>query len=298
MAASPEPSNRLLTIALALSRGIGAKSLVRIHTRNELLGRTPSEFLRLTPECLQEEYSVPKPAAVRWSDDCAQKLVEARDLLNRLDELNVDFATALDAHYPALLDQFATDPPGLLFFYGNSRLLEQKTFCVMASRKAPKAAADLIEERANERILRGEVLVTGHDTPEYQRSAVVPLRWGAPRILVLDSGFFKALGSDLKDEPFRAARLWRYQFDAKTDLAVSAVNPMGTFHPTANQRRDGIIAGLSLELDFAWVNEGGNMESLLKQAIKVGRRAAIADLNLDYRRWAQMGAEVITTAPR
>jgi DNA processing protein len=298
MAAKSEPSTRLLTLALALTKGIGAKTLIRIHTRNELLGRSPGEFLRLTPESLREEYGLTMPTAVRWKEATNASLAAANELLGRMDELNVTFATALDAHYPPLLEQFAKDPPGLIFFHGNTNLLQQRTFCVMASRKAPRAALEIIENRANDRILRGEVLVTGHDTPEYQRSAVVPLRWGAPRILVLDNGFFQALGQDLKDEPFRAARLWRYQFDAKTDLAVSAVNPIQKYHPTANQRRDVIIAGLSHELDFAWVNSGGNMENLLNQALKVGRNVSISDINLDYRTWERSGATVIPAQVR
>ena len=74
-------------------------------------------------------------------------------------------------------------------------------------------------------VLDGKVLVCGIHSPAHQRAAVVPLKWGSPRILILSGGFYHHLGENLKDEPFRTARLWRYQFDAKTDLVVSRRAP-------------------------------------------------------------------------
>ena len=71
----------------------------------------------------------------------------------------------------------------------------------------------------------GKVLVCGIHSPAHQRVAVVPLRWGSPRIVVLSGGFFHHLGADLREEPFRSARLWRYAWDPSTDLAVSRRPP-------------------------------------------------------------------------
>jgi DNA processing protein len=75
----------------------------------------------------------------------------------------------------------------------------------------------------------------------------VPLRWGAPRILVFSGGFHHHLGPDLKEEPFRAARLWRYQFDAKTDLVISRRAPdklptFARFNPTVDRLIQRIVA--------------------------------------------------------
>ena len=89
-------------------------------------------------------------------------------------------------------------------------------------------------------MLGGKVVVTGIHSPAHQRSAIVPLRWGAPRILVLSGGFHHHLGPNLKEEPFRAARLWRYQFDERTDLVISRRAPdklptFAQFNPTVDR---------------------------------------------------------------
>jgi hypothetical protein len=118
--------------------------------------------------------------------------------------------------------------PAGLWLYGNVRLLQTKIVhiekCLASSAPTPSELED-IERAAEQLVLSGSVLVTGIHNLAHQRAAVVPLRWGAPRILVLSGGFEYHLGKELKDEPFRAARLWRYQFDAATDLVISRRAP-------------------------------------------------------------------------
>jgi hypothetical protein len=41
----------------------------------------------------------------------------------------------------------------------------------------------------------------------------------------VSGGFHHHLGARLNEEPFRAARLWRYAFDAQTDLVISRRAP-------------------------------------------------------------------------
>jgi DNA processing protein len=169
---------------------------------------------------------------------------------------------------------------------------------VLASRKASSAALNQLEALAEEAVLAGEVLVAGHDTPEYQRSAVVPLRWGSPRILCLDRGLFQVLGPELKEEAFRAARLWRYQFDPHTDLEVSGFLPESKFIGVNNQVRDRLVAGLSERVDIVHMAEGGNMERIARMALKAGRRVRISDRCLQYRAFAELGAEVLAAGPK
>ena len=118
--------------------------------------------------------------------------------------------------------------PAGLWLFGNVRLLEGRLAHVEEALREPDhlpSELDAIERMAEELVLTGCVLVTGIHNPAHQRAAIVPLRWGAPRILVLSGGFKYHLGPDLKDEPFRAARLWRYQFDERTDLVISRRAP-------------------------------------------------------------------------
>jgi len=205
----------------------------------------------------------------------------------------VSMLTSVDAHYPRLIEEFDADPPGVLFLYGNKKLLEAKTFSVLSSRNTLPASLELIEKLTEEGVLNGEILVTGHDTPEYQRSAIVPLRWGAPRILCLDRGLFKVLGDDLKDEAFRAARLWRYQFDPGTDLAISPFRPDADFIGINNKIRDRLVGSLSRRLDFVQIAEGGNMLRLARQALKAGRPVRVSDRSLSYRTLRNEGASIL-----
>ncbi|HZH99156.1 MAG TPA: DNA-processing protein DprA, partial [Fimbriimonadaceae bacterium] len=198
-------SRRDFALLLAMTPGIGGRTVTRILARNDLLSRTPESFLKLSPEAMKEEYGVKLRSGELLKECAKDPLSRVRPMQERLDKLGVGLITSADAHYPERVESMDPDPPGVLFLYGNAKLLEPKTFCVLSSRNTSRAGLDLMERLSEEHVLSGEIAVAGHDTPEYQRSALVPLRWGAPRILCLDRGLFQALGENLTEEPFRAA---------------------------------------------------------------------------------------------
>ncbi|MBX3120327.1 MAG: DNA-processing protein DprA [Fimbriimonadaceae bacterium] len=278
---------------LALTPGIGGRTLVRILARCDLMGQSPYEFFALSPEALKEDYGLPNKLAGQVSGSMDRLVSELSELEQKLESLGVHLVTAADAHFPARLDGIDLDPPPALFLYGNQKLLETKTFCILSSRSTPPKGLEMIEKLAEQGVLKGEVLVSGHDRPEYQRSAVVPLRWGSPRILCLDRGMFAALGDDLSVEPFRTARLWRFQFDKSTDLVVSPFRPNAGFAGVNNQVRDRLVAALSDRMDFVLVNPGGNMDKLARAGLKAGRQVRVSDLSLKYRQYRELGAEVL-----
>lgn len=280
-----------LSLALAQSPGIGSKTISRILARNAMLGTKPDAFAKLSQAVLQEEYRLPPSAAQEWVSRREQNLANARVMEARLSELGVRLACPVDAHYPGGIEELWTDPPGLLFLYGNIPLLDSPTFTVLSSRNSSPEARLEMEKLTEAGVLNHEVLVTGHDTPEYRSAAIVPLRWGAPRILVLDNGMFHALGENLTQEPFQAARLWRYQFDPKADLVVSAINPTWNTHRGANQQRDRLIGALSRRIDLVTASPGGNMETIGQTALKAGRRVRLSALCADPDRFP--GAESI-----
>ncbi|MHB8637613.1 MAG: DNA-processing protein DprA [Fimbriimonadaceae bacterium] len=290
-------TDRTFALFLASLPGVGGRSVVRILARNTLLGRSPAEFMALSPEALREEYGLIDKVAQTVAMPADGAYQRAKELYARLSGLGVNIVTPADAHYPSRLEAFDPDPPGVLFLYGNTRLLAAPTFAVLASRRASGAALNQLEALSEQAVLAGEILVAGHDTPEYQRSAVVPLRWGSPRILCLDRGLFRVLGPELKEEAFRAARLWRYQFDSHTDLAVSCFLPDAGFIGVNNRVRDRMVAGLAERLDIVHMAEGGNMERLARMALRAGRRVRISDRCLQYRVLAELGAEVLPAGP-
>jgi predicted Rossmann fold nucleotide-binding protein DprA/Smf involved in DNA uptake len=292
MQASAGLSSRRLLMLLALTPGIGGRTLTRVAARIELMGHSPAEFLGLSAEGMAEAYGIKLKVAQEILTRSHSWSAEADGLERKLAERDVQLITAADAHYPARLEQFDPQAPGALFCYGNTRLLESKTFCVLSSRNTSRRGLELVEKWTEEGVFNGEVLVSGHDRPEYQRAALVPLRWGSPRILCFDRGMFHVLGEDLTQEPFRSARLWRYQFDPKTDLAISPFRPDATFRGVNNQVRDRLVAGLSDRLDGVELAGGGNMEKLVFMGLKCGRRARVSDRSDSWPSLREAGAEI------
>ncbi len=117
--------------------------------------------------------------------------------------------------------------PACLWLYGNTRLLGAKLEYIpdaFGPETHSPSDHNRIESKSEQIVLSGTVLVCGIHNVAHQRAACVPLRWGAPRIVVFSGGFNYHLGENLDQEPFRVARLWRFEWDAKTDLAISLTN--------------------------------------------------------------------------
>lgn len=285
-------SRRTVVIALDHCPGLGGVLIARTLARMDFQGWSADDLTALPPDTLIAEFRWPEPSAMLWLEHQKEWIESAETFSRKLDQHGISLLSAADAAFPAQIEQFDAEGPGLLYLYGNTKLIEATTFTVMSSRKSPPGALDLIESLTEKEVLEGGTLVCGHNTPEYQRAAIVPLRWGSPRILALDTGLFNALGSDLKQEPFRAARLWRYQFDPHTDLVVSCENPFAGGHKASNRKRDRLVAMLAQRLHFVQIGEGGNMDRLARRALQSGREVWVSDLTLNYRDYARLGAQI------
>ena len=118
--------------------------------------------------------------------------------------------------------------PSGLWLFGNVRALRGILVHVDGALGAADHSHETltqIERTVEESVLNSGILVTGIHNAAHMRAAVIPLRWGAPRIVVLSGGFKYHLGANLDQEPFPAARLWRHRWDPLTDLAVSRRAP-------------------------------------------------------------------------
>lgn len=258
-----------LELALCLTPELGSASVSKILARNALLGTQPEEFFRLREERLIEEYGLREGAAKAICSHDFWERVE--NFKKRVRGKNVILATQRSPIYPRRLEVFCQPPPGYVFLYGNYTALDGKTFCVLASRDASEEELAKVEKSVEVGVLEPMTLVSGANTAAYQRAAVVPLRWGAPRILVLDRGLFAALGDGLDQEPFSAARLWRYRFDPSVDLVVSPFRPDDKYAPINNRKRDECVVGLSDIVRWVYLRPGGNMEGLIERAKEVGK---------------------------
>ncbi len=259
----------------------------------DLLGHKPEELFALSPEGLREEYGLSPAVAARLFERGTKVPDEVAETIDHLERFGVGLVTTADAHYPARLEAFEPDPPSALYIYGNTKLMQARTFAVLSSRSASSQALSRIEKLAEEGVLNAEILVTGHNRPEYMRGAVVPLRWGSPRILCLDRGLFSTLGDTLSEEPFAAARLWRYKFDPETDLALSPVRPRAGFVRSFNKVRDHLVAGLSERIDFVHIRPGGNMDRLARMALKAGRSVRVLASDPEAASYEDLGAGLL-----
>lgn len=134
----------------------------------------------------------------------------------------VDLETAHPTAYAAIVASLGYVPVRLRA-YGNTDLVNSSKLFQLVECNGYDFATklgDKIEQDAERNILNGGVLVTSY-TPSYQRAAVVPLRWGCPRIMVSPEGIRKKLGENLNTEMALMFRLWRYEFDPSTDLVLS-----------------------------------------------------------------------------
>lgn len=115
-----------------------------------------------------------------------------------------------------------------LWVYGNPRLLKAKRAYVpkvcFGDENNPQDLIDIAME-TNRLVFEGYVIVSGIHNRLHRQAALVPLRWGSPRILVISGGFTHFFGDNFEEEPFPLAKRWRDCWDPRVDLAVSAQDP-------------------------------------------------------------------------
>lgn len=258
-------------LALSLAPKVGSELFRKIVSKQTQHGLDSRACLEMDASALTSELGMPAATAEAFADRTSSMYADLDRFKRQVGAKPVRLVTTASAIYPQRLVDFCKSPPAFLFLYGNVRLLKSKTFSVLCSRNPSADDLAAVERVAEEGVLAPMTLVGGTNTDAYQRASIVPLRWGAPRILVLDRGLFSALGDDLEDEPFRAARLWRYRFDPETDLVVSRNRPFDAFAAGNAALRDELVVALSDELRVIRMRQGGNIEKLASRAVELGR---------------------------
>ena len=256
---------------LALCLSVGSAAFGAVLQKMAVMGIDPKTVSEIDGEILTAHLGIPAAAAAAMADRGSEVHKAVARYRKQVGTKSVRMLTPESVLYPKRVTDFLASPPAFLFAYGNLRALNSTTFAVICSRDPSPANLEAVERAAEQGVLSSKVLVGGTNTDAYQRAAVVPLRWGAPRILVLDRGLFVALGSELTEEPFRTARLWRYKFDPETDLVISRNRPFDEYAPSNQKYRDDLLVALSDEIHGVALRPGGNMDKLAKKAEAAGR---------------------------
>ncbi|MER3413137.1 MAG: hypothetical protein C4341_02645 [Armatimonadota bacterium] len=260
-----------ICLILCLAPKVGHAAFARVVNECRVRGIEPEALLRMGADRLREEFRLHPHSARALANGATELRRRAHLLRQKVGDKPVRLVTRDSPLYPRALEEFCRTPPGYLFLYGNPKVLNNPTFCVIASRGATREDLDRVSRIVEEQTLEGKTLITGSNTPAYRAAAVVPLRWGAPRIVVVERGLFSALGDDLERELFAAARLWRYRFDPTTDLVISFSRPDEGAVKSDSTRRDEIVVGLSQEVYAVRIRKGGNMERLMARVEERGR---------------------------
>lgn len=237
---------------------------------------TATEFLRLPPDILVREWGLSQRAAeaiasphIGWW----RRFAEIDALVRRH---GVEVLTAQHILYPLALEAFCHDAPPVLFAHGQLGLLEKGwRFAVICSRGAPHVALEAVDELTQRAIREGGTLVTGHNTPSYQRASLAAIRLEQPSVTVLDRGLLEALGEQLNRPLFATARLYELEFRADRDLVVSSFPMQAGCLGRHNRRRDELVFGLADVVFAVWVRAGGVMEQLLQRARDLGKRIEV-----------------------
>lgn len=118
--------------------------------------------------------------------------------------------------------------PAGLWLYGNVRLLEANLAYIPESLGPPTHGSkqlDALGRIAEDLILSSKVLVCGVHNRVSPKSCCYATTLGSTPDRDLLGRVSVPSGTRAEDGPFRAGRLWRYEWDPKTDLAISRLDP-------------------------------------------------------------------------
>lgn len=267
----PVDTSEDFELALCFAPRVGSETFRGVLAKKATLALSSEECFALNRDGLVDSLQMPAAAAEAFADRSSKMYESLLKYKENAGTKGVRLLTTSSSIYPSRIIDFCPSPPAFLFVYGNLKVLTSSTFTVICSRDPTAADLDAVERASETGVLASKALVGGTNTDAYQRAAVVPLRWGAPRILALDRGLFCALGDDLSEEPFRTARLWRYRFDPEADLVISRNRPFDEYAASNQPYRDELVVALSDEINAISLRPGGNMDRLTKRAEAMGR---------------------------
>lgn len=264
-------TDRQWLLFLTLLPDVGRKTLRYVLERQQVRRETPHEVLQLPSETLRSEYQLPPRAVNAIRENLPQRLEEAQRLEAHLTRCGARWLSFQDAAYPHALDDMS-EPPAVLFTYGDHALLQEPCFALLASHTVSAQGLSALEQIAESLMAQGFTPIVSATQPAYQRALLCAVRRGAPYVLTLDRGLLSAFGEDLRKEPLKQARIWQAEFNPQRALAISPFRPRDGWVASNGKYRDALIGYLASAVIVIEARPDGYIVQLCQQLLQHGRK--------------------------
>lgn len=262
------PLSPLTPLFLMLEKvpGIGDRTLTLLIEGCAEKGWGLEDLLHLSEEQVQEHFHLPQSALQSWKEwrEIPPSILE---LTQRLEALGIHSFTPLDLDYPLKLRAYYSLPPPILFAYGALDLLSAPCISILCSRNSEDPVMDFLAVSAWESAQSGWCLVSGHNTPPYQRGVLSAHLGGGRVLFCLDRGLFPAFHRNLARSPVLTTRIYDYWYHRDSDLAITPFGLEKKWLSRSGPERDRLVMAFADRLLVLQIREGGIMEQEVKYAL-------------------------------
>jgi predicted Rossmann fold nucleotide-binding protein DprA/Smf involved in DNA uptake len=229
----------------------------------------------LSADTLQHEYKLHPTAAHYLAVEKQRLISSSAELADAAGKLGIRVIALTDKDYPSCLREYESEPPPVIYAYGNLSLLRERKFAVISSSTISARSTEIIREITGMLSDNGLIAVTSHNTHPYQTAGLAAKSRKASLILVLDRGILSAFPQGLNWEPVAQARIWNLRFDPKCDLVLSRFRLYDKWIGANGKERDRMVFGLADVVVAVEVSSGGVMEAECLRAYKKGREVYV-----------------------
>lgn len=256
---------------------LGPRGIARLIA--DMPAGLPDELLNLadvrgwsqTADNLQKEYKLHPKASEFLATQKDALISDSSKLADAVKRHGIRVISMLDADYSCSLREYETEPPPIIYAYGNMSLLRERKFAVVSSSETSGKGLEIVRELAGTLSEEGLAVVTSHNTHPYKVAGLAAKSRKSPVILVLDRGIISAFPQGLGFEPVAQARIWDLKFDPERDLVISKFRLYDPWIGANGKERDRMVFGLADVVVAVEVRPGGVMESECLHAYEKGR---------------------------
>jgi predicted Rossmann fold nucleotide-binding protein DprA/Smf involved in DNA uptake len=249
---------------------LGDKGSARILQLNRQRQHGLGTFFRLPEAVLREDYKLHPITIARLCGERREHEARCQWLVDQLTGVGGAVWLADDPEYPVRLRGRLEPLPVVVYGFGATAVLEERTLAVLNSRTIAEHCVSASLAVVQAAVAQGFTLVTGGMKTSYRVAAVAGRAVAAPRVVVLDRGIFATFGARLDRDPFGFGP-GRSALDAARTFVLSPFRLMDHASPRSGQRRDEMIAALADVIVAVHARAGGQIERVCLEALDRGQ---------------------------